>query len=297
MHRPSLLSALPAGLLAAALLLAPTLGRAQAESREGIYLQNQILEMRQELEQLRASGAGRGAPPAAAPRGGAPAAGQNELVAQLLDRVNQLEDEVRRSRGRVEQLEFRSTQQQQTIEKLQGDMDYRLGQLEGRPAGAAPPPAAPLAAPGRPATNLAPPPGAAPAAPAATARPPERAIADGNAALARRDYPAAEAAAREVLAVRNSPRAADAQLLLADALLGKRDFGAAAVAFDDAYKRTRTSPRAPEALLGLANAFIGLGSKREACETLDDLRSNHGQQLRGALVERNTEARRRAGCR
>ena len=142
MHRPSLLSALPAGLLATALLLAPSLGRAQAESREGIYLQNQILEMRQELEQLRAAGAGRAAPPAAASRGAAPAAGQNELVAQLLDRVNQLEDEVRRLRGRVEQLEFRSNQQQQNVEKLQGDMDYRLGQLEGRPAGAAPPAAA-----------------------------------------------------------------------------------------------------------------------------------------------------------
>jgi TolA-binding protein len=144
---------------------------------------------------------------------------------------------------------------------------------------------------------LTPPPGATPAAPAAAARPPERAIADGNAALARHDYPAAEAAAREVLAVRNSPRTADAQLLLADALLGKRDFGAAAVAFDDAYKRSRNTPRAPEALLGLANSFIGLGSKREACETLDDLRSNYGQQLRGPLADRNVEARRRAGCR
>jgi hypothetical protein len=68
-------------------------------------------------------------------------------------------------------------------------------------------------------------------------------------------------------------------------------------AADDELDERPLCPRLAEALLGLANAFIGLGSKREACETLDDLRSNHGQQLRGALVERNTEARRRAGCR
>jgi TolA-binding protein len=304
MHRLPLLSALPAGLFAASLLAAPQPARAQAESREGIYLQNQILELRQELDQLRAGGGARMAPPIAAPRGAAPAAGSNELLSALLDRVSQLEEEVRRLRGRMDESDYRTNQTQQNLEKLQGDMDYRLGQLDGsggtRPA-APPTGGRPLAA-GNPPPPIAAPPAAAapPAQPPAQSpvrRPPERAISEGQAALARRDYATAEAAAREVLAQRNSPRAADAQLLLADALLGKRDYGAAAVAFDDAYKRGRSSPRAPDALLGLANAFIGLNSKREACETLDELRSNFGQQLRGSLGDRATEARRRAGCR
>ena len=50
---------------------------------------------------------------------------------------------------------------------------------------------------------------------------------EGNAALARRDYPAAEQAAREVLAgSRTSPRAYDAQFLLAQALMGQRQYPA-----------------------------------------------------------------------
>ena len=121
-------------------------------------------------------------------------------------------------------------------------------------------------------------------------------MAEGQAALSRRDYASAEAAAREVLATRNSPRTADAQLLLADALAGKRDYAGAALAYNDAYVRGRSSPKAPDALLGLAGSFNNLGHKREACDTLDDLRSNY-PNLRSAQAERAAEARRRAGCR
>nr|WP_254453514.1 hypothetical protein [Siccirubricoccus sp. G192] len=85
-------------------------------------------------------------------------------------------------------------------------------------------------------------------------------------------------------------------MLLGDALAGKRDFAGAALAFNDAYTRGRTGPRAPEALIGLANAFSGLNNRREACDTLDDLRSNF-PNLRGPQAERAAEARRRAGCR
>ena len=134
-----------------------------------------------------------------------------------------------------------------------------------------------------------PPPPAAPP-PAAAPRTPERIIAEGQAALSRRDYAAAETAAREVLATRNAPRAADAQLLLADALAGKRDHAGAALAYNDAYVRGRTSPRAPDALLGLANSFANLGHKREACDTLDDLRGNYPNLRRRRRSGRRTRA-------
>ncbi len=264
---------------------------AQAESREGIYLQNQILQLRQELEGLRRGGGGAssalGAP---VPRGGA-AAPSGELLTQLLDRVGALEEEVRRMRGRLDETEFRNRQLSQAVEKLQGDVDFRLQQLEGGGrsrrgdaggSGAAEP-AAPSAP--RPAAAAPPPP-----------RTPERVIAEGQAALNRRDYAAAEAAAREALATRNSPRAAEAQLLLADALAGKRDFAGAALAYNDAYTRGRSGTKAPDALLGLANSFTNLGHRREACDTLDDLRSNY-PNLRSAQAERAAEMRRRAGCR
>ncbi|GGG45034.1 hypothetical protein GCM10010964_35540 [Caldovatus sediminis] len=269
---------------------------AQIESREGIALQNQILQLRAELEQLRRGGSALAAPSLPPPGRGAGVAlpgGQVELLNQLLDRVGRLEEEVRSLRGRVEEAEFRSRQLAAEVEKLQGDMDFRLRQLEG--GGAARPPGAGAAAPARPA---APPPAAAPApAAAGVPRPPERALAEGQQALARRDFAAAEAAAREVLANRGGgPRGQDALLLLGEALLGKGDAQNAAIAFDDAYRRNRQSARAPEALLGLATAFNAFNARREACATLDQLRSEF-PRLPQPLATRAQEQRQRAGCR
>ena len=64
------------------------------------------------------------------------------------------------------------------------------------------------------------------------------------------------------------PRAQDANLLLGEALLGRRQFQNAALAFNDAYNVNRRSSRAPEALLGLANSFQGFGARREACDAM-----------------------------
>jgi TolA-binding protein len=282
--------------LVAAMLAAPAL--AQVDSREAIALQNQILQLRQEVEQLRRGGVS--APPASSGRGGG-----GDLPAQLLERVGRLEEEVRRMRGRLDELDFANRQQAQALEKLQGDIDFRLQQLEGGGGGARPPAGrpAPVAPPVQPpsapsAPGLPPIAGPAPVAgaPAGSApRTPERAIAEGRVALGRGDYAAAEAAAREALRTRG-PRQTDAQLLLADSLSGKRDFAGAALAYNEAYGRARTGPRAPEALLGLAGSFNALGNKREACDTLADLRSGF-PSLRGAVADRANAMRQRLGCR
>ncbi|HWL83314.1 MAG TPA: YbgF trimerization domain-containing protein [Roseomonas sp.] len=279
--------------------LLPLLGAApamaQMESREGIALQNQILQLRQEVESLRQQGGG-GYPapvPMAPPmRGGAPAAGSSELLTQLLDRVSALEDEVRRLRGRAEESDYRVRTNQQALEKLQGDIDYRLQQLEQGGGGARPSGQAPAPRPQQRGEAEG------PATPAASAAPrtAERALADGQAALGRRDYNTAEAAAREVIAARSTARMQDAQLLLGEALLGQREYQNAALAFDDAYRRNRSGARAPEALVGLSNSFLGFGAKREACATLDDLRSQF-PKLSGNLAQRAADARQRGGCR
>lgn len=280
--RRILLAALPGF----ALLLPAPPARAQMESREGIALQNQILELRRDLDALRRSG---GMPAPVAPRGGA--AAPQELVQQLLGRVSELEEEVRRLRGRLEVAENANRRLGEDIEKLRGDTDFRLQQLEGggRPA-AARPPQGPAAAP----APAPPPPAASAAAPGP--RTAERAIADGRAALARRDLAAAEAAAREVLAGRPGPRHQDAGILLGETLLARRQFQNAALAFNDAYNVNRRSSRAPEALLGLAEAFTGFGARREACDTLDQLRSEY-TRIPAPLQQRVAEARRRAQCR
>ena len=277
---------LAAVLMALGLLAQPV--AAQLESREAIALQNQLLQLRQELEQLRARGGG-GSAAVPVPRGGG---GGNEMVGQLLDRVTSMEEETRRLRGRVDELDNRNRRLAADLQKLSEDMEFRLGQREG----SATPPARP--APGGAAVARPTPPVTPTVAPVANATPrtPERALQEGQAALGRRDYAAAEAAAREALATRAGAQQANAQLLLADALSGRRDFGNAAIAYNEAYTRARTSPRAPEALVGLAGAFQGLGSRREACDTLGDLRSNH-PNISAGLQQRADAVRARAGCR
>jgi TolA-binding protein len=284
-------TALRAALLALS-LLAPLPAAAQMDSREGLALQNQILELRRDLDAVRRGGGGGFAPaPMPSPSRGGGGVPQ-EIAQQLLARVGELEEQVRQLRGQLDVAQNANRRLTEDVEKLRGDMDFRLQQLEGGGGRAAParPPQGPAAA-------QAPAPAPQAVAPSSPGpRPAERAIADGQAALGRQDYNAAESAAREVLQGRPGPRVQDANLLLGEALLGKRQFQNAALAFNDAYNANRRSARAPEALLGLANAFQGFGARREACDTLDQLQSEY-PRLAGGLAQQVTYSRRRAQCR
>jgi TolA-binding protein len=127
-------------------------------------------------------------------------------------------------------------------------------------------------------------------------RTPEVALQEGSAALARRDYVAAEAAAREVLNNnKTSPRAYDAQVLLAQALSGRKEYSQAAIAYDDAYKRNRKGARAPDSLLGLANSLNAIGERRAACDTIGQLRAEFPGP-RPDLKDQIAAASQRAGC-
>ena len=243
-----------------ALLLAATPAAAQVETREGIALQNQILQLRQEIEMLRRQGVGGGAPVA---RPSAPVT-PGDLTAQLLDRIARLEEEVRALRGRAETAEFQLRQAREAIEKLEGDMEFRFQQL---PGGGARPPATP------PRSGQATPP-AQPAAQAAAARTPAQALTQGQQALGRRDFAAAEAAAREVIAANDRPRLVDANILLGQALAGRNRHQDAAIAFGDAYRLNQRGPRAPEALIGFASSLAALGARQDACNALAQLASD-----------------------
>ena len=274
-------------LLASALLLTVALAppaRAQITSREGIQLQNEILQLRHELEQMRSAGGGGASALGTsqlAPYPAPSASGSSgNLVAQLLNRVTRLEEDVRRLRGRIDEIDNSRQQAEADLKQQIADLQFQLTQ--GGAAGAHAPasPAAPR-----------------PAAPVVPAHPtPEAALARGDAALARRDYSTAEAMAREVLATApNSPRASDAQFLLAQALAGKRDNRGAALAYDDAYRKAPLGPRAPDSLLGLANSLTAIGQKKAACETLNQLHAKF-PVLRPDLRTPAMQAAQAAGC-
>ena len=292
--------------LAGMLALPPGPARAQ-ETRETIALQNQILELRQEVQQLRdqvarlqaggGSSLGGYQQPAPAPD---TTAQPPDLMAQVLSRVQQLEEQVRTLRGRIDEVDNARQRDSDNLAKQIGDLNFKIDN------GGAAAPGAPPGAPGpRPAT-MSPPPGNLGAVPAGggdmppppppppVKRTPEMILQEGNAALARKEFLIAEAAAKAALAD-GGPRATDAQFLLARALYGARDFSGAAVAFDETYKRSKTGTHAPDALLGLADALTAIQEKKAACQTLEKLAAEF-PALRQDLKVRAAVARRDAAC-
>lgn len=283
---PNMIRALCAALVLVGCLAAMP-AHAQLDSREAIQLQNQIAELRRDINGLRDQltrgggstlGSNRTAP--------APSFAGNDVNAAMLDRVAQLEDQVRRLQGRVDEADNTRQRQADEHRKDLEDLNFKLSNGAGGVPPTSPPP--------RPQANI--PPVNNPPAQATVRRTPELAMQEGNAALARRDYNAAEAAATEVLAFPKSPRAYDAQFLLAQAQAGKRDFGRSAVAYDDTYNKNRAGAHAQDALVGLANSLTALNEKKAACATLDKMRAEFPSP-RADLRDNIAGARTRAGCR
>lgn len=277
---------------------------AQMESREAIALQNQILELRNQLQIMRDQGARGGS---AIYSGSPPPAAGNDLVAQLLSRVDALEEQVRQLRGQLDQTQYQVQRQSADLGKRIDDMAFQAQNPSGAPPTTPPPMPMGPSAPNAPFPS-GPPPGqfgtappvntlpqnTAPTGPAP--RTPELALQEGNAALARRDYQAAEQAAREVLTGnRTSPRVYDAQFLLAQALAGERQYSQAAIAYDDSYNRSRKGVHAQDALLGLANALIAINEKKAACDTITKLRAEFPTP-RPDVRDAAAGAAQRAGC-
>lgn len=294
---------LPAAFL---LALAPP-AMAQIDSREGIALRDQILELRQEVDALRAlvtssSGSYLGS----TPREAAPApAGTSDMVVQLLDRMNTINDQIRQLRGRIDELQNDQGQKIADLDKKIGDLKFEVEHPGmAAPTAGGPPdgPAGTLTAPPPPARPAAPPPAPArqatrepaPAHPAA--RPPAGPLQEAYAALDRRDYSAAERSARAVLARRAAPGAYDAQFVLAEALAGQHQWSRAAIAYDDAYNRSKRGVHAPAALLGLAQSLTAINEHRAACETLAKLHAQYPREGE-ALRTQAAAVAHRAGCR
>jgi TolA-binding protein len=286
-------------MVALALLAWVAPAAAQVESREGIALQNQILELRRQVQTLQDQSNRGGGSPTNLGRGAYPPspAGGGDLVTQLLSRVDALEEQVRQLRGRIDETQNDVQRQGADLGKRIDDMAFQAQNPRG---------GAPRGAPAAPAPSnlpLTPPPSslgaaAAPQQPATPVRrTPELALQEGNAALARRDYAGAEQAAREVLTSgRTSPRAYDAQFLLAQALTGQRQFSQAAIAYDDAYNRARKGTHAQDALLGLANSLVAINEKKAACDTLQKLHAEYPSP-RPDIREGMSASGQRAGCR
>ena len=278
-----------ATLLLAGMAMAVTAGiaRAQVDSREGIALQNQIAELRQELQQVQQSQGGGQVAPSYAPPQGQGAGG--DTAAALVVRVGALEEQNRLLQGRVDDLANQVQRQHDELSKQLADLSFKLGQGGGGAQGSVPGEPAASA----PQQDVARPVGPPPAA-AQVRRTPELALREGSAALARRNYPAAAAAAREVLGNGHGVATTSAQLLLARAEGGQGQYKEAAADYYQAYNHAPRSPNAPVALLGVANSLIAMGDARDACQALSKLSA----EFPGAAGVKAgaASARKRAAC-
>ncbi|SIQ06430.1 MULTISPECIES: tetratricopeptide repeat protein [Acidiphilium] len=285
--RRLMLTALPIASLAfAGLSLAPV-GVAHAQmisSREGIALENQILELKQQIQSGQ-QGNGNSALAAPAPEpGGGGAATSSALLPNMLQQIQTLTDQVQNLRGRVDTLEHEVATQHDELKQEIGNLKFQLSQNGA------------TAAPGQ--GTAAPPPAPTPTPAPAAARAPrvEASITAARRALAGGDYKAAAADSRAVIARQGKGAGKGAaELTLADALSHQGDHQGAAIAYDDAYNANRAGPNAPDALLGLAGSLTAIHQNQEACDTLDSLASQFSSPS-ASLATRIHLARVRAHC-
>jgi tol-pal system protein YbgF len=225
-------------------------------------------------------------------------------------RLGQLEEELRRLTGRIEQLEFGQRNLEGRFDRLIGDLDQRLRSLEqGTPVGEVreevsptPPASAPPVAgvpaiapiPGRASGGAVPPPAPAqtlgqipqsavlalPRPDPATIPPPETrqltAQQQYDAAmelLRAGDYGGAERGLQLFLELNpDHELAANAAYWLAETFYVRKNYAAAAAAFARNYQNYgKSAPKAPDNLLKLGMALEGLGEKDQACLSYGEL--------------------------
>ena len=247
--------------------------------------------------------------------------------ARLNVRMNALEDELRSMTGTIEGLNHQIRTLNERLDKLVGDVDYRLGALEkqagrGGPApagdsktGAAPPSRSESQTPPGPASQGAEPrtlgtlsakdpasaesqPKAQPASPGSALPPgtPKEQYAYAFGLLRQANYEQAEAALREFIKGNpDDPLTGNARYWLGETHYVRAEYLKAAEVFAENYKLDAKGTKAPDTLLKLGMSLANLDKKQQACLTFDELRKRFPD---APAIIKSTAAkeRSRAGC-
>jgi len=212
-------------------------------------------------------------------------------------RISGLEEQLRASNGRVEQVESSLRKIEQALQRLQSDVDTRLTKLE-----TAPPPPAPLPQPvAQPAPAVQQPVDANgslgaikvqngkivggvnnPQAPALPSVPDDYGLTAQEQyerafnLLRQANYPDAEEAFKSFIDKNPKDKLVDnAKYWYGETLYVRSRFDEAAVAFADAYQQNPHGSKAPDSLLKLAMSLSALDKKSDACVTLAELKSKY----------------------
>lgn len=228
------------------------------------------------------------APAAPPPAIGTPASAP---LADLADRVGELERQLRTLTGQVEAAEFKLRTLEDAQTRQRADIEFRLNALEARVA-------APVAPDGPPADAVAPPaPPKATPKPAAAAATADAAWRIAYAHVGAKDWPATEAAMTAFIADwPRSTRQPQAQYWLGRSHAARDQHAEAARAFLKVYESAPRSAQAPDSLAGLAAAMVGLKKPKDACRVLGELESVYGERLTAEQKADAETTRKRAKC-
>ena len=286
---------------------APTVASAQQDVSG---LLNRMARLERELADLQRSVYAGGQPPAsvtanqAAPLSPSDAVGGSAL-ARIEIRLQQIEADLRRVTGRVEELGFQVQNVSDRMDRLQTDTDIRFRELSGDAAGGMS--GQDSGGQTGPRTELTPP--ADTASPTTGAKPKDLGTLSGNELsalqattpspsgatatqtallpadasveeqykaafdhLVKHDLPTAEAAFKAFLEAHpDDPLAGNAQYWLGETYYARDRYEEAAVAFLGGYQSYPKSPKAADNLLKLGMALARIDRKEEACTTFAKL--------------------------
>jgi tol-pal system protein YbgF len=302
-------------------------------------LENRIQQLEYKLKQLRRDfDTGSGSTVPARPLSGfgagrTPPSGN--FAARVEIRMSELEREITRLTGQIEEQGFTMSSMGTRLDKLVEDIDFRLNALErGQHAGVQPSQSGVQLPSNEPPRNLAPAPlpgaggprslgtissGGVPSgviAPAAAFRAPVAPSPQVASALPlvlpkgtpkeqydfayklvrQGDYAKAEKAFLEFGNLHpEDPLAGNAKYWLGETFYVTQDFVQAADAFIGVVTSYPDSPKRPHSMLKLGMSLLSMGQKQDGCATLGELLSNDNQDAKATRVRAESE-RKRAGC-
>jgi tol-pal system protein YbgF len=305
---------------------------AQAPSPDVRSLVDQIDRLRRDVDVLQRQLARGGPPPASSSAAASTGGGgvSTSFIEQTDARFGDLDTQLRDLTGRVEEMNHKVTQLGERLDKLVGDVDFRLSALERGgshgaaptgappPAAAAVPPATPPASQGQGPGQGAPgrmvlvpgPTGAAPAAPAPSSQSAAVTLPQGSpeaqyefayaqllqAQREQGDFARAESALKAFVAANPSHRlAGNAQYWLGETYYVRRDYQNAAVSFAEGFQKYPNSEKAPDNLLKLGMAMGQLNQKARACGTLGELEKRY-PQASASIKQATAREKQRLGC-
>jgi len=239
---------------------------------------------------------------------------QDSGIAELRQRISDLEQALRQATGQNEQLTMQLRQLTDRLDKQQKDFDYKLCTLSSQVMGTGGQNAAlPCDGSGAPASQAAAPsdngagfnaqvrnsgpagtasgassggslgtlPANAPAADAARGQ-----YEEAMNLLARARYDEARAAFRGFAdANPKDPLAPQAVYWVGNIAYVQKDYPSAAQAFAEQIKKYPTSPQGAESMLKLGQSLIAMGEKKEGCLTLGAIKSKYKQAPPNILTQ------------